>query len=405
MPPVAGDESDAVRALLDEAVLSAADARCVERLAREFVAHVRATRRDASAIDSFLHEYDLSTQEGVTLMCLAESLLRVPDSETAERLIRDKIGQADWRRHLGDSRSLFVNASTWGLMLTGRIVRLDPEWADNAPGLLGRLINRVGEPVIREATIHAMRIVGRQFVMGRTIDEALERAHKAEAEGYRHSFDMLGEAARTAADADRYLDAYRHAIDRVGACATASDPFSGPSVSVKLSALHPRYEVMQRERVLSELVPRFIELAERARARDIALTMDAEEADRLDLSLDVFEAAARANTLSGWDGLGLAVQAYQKRAVHVISWLDALAQDTQRRFPVRLVKGAYWDTEIKLAQEQGLEGFPVFTRKASTDVSYIACARRLLARPASFYPQFRDTQRPNARDDTGAVRW
>ena len=382
------DETEAVRSLLREAALEGADAGRVERLAREFVAHVRTTRKEASPIDSFLHEYDLSTQEGVALMCLAESLLRVPDSVTADRLIRDKIGHADWERHLGDSESLFVNASTWGLMLTGRIVRLDSEWNGNAPGLLGRLVNRVGEPVIREATVHAMRIVGRQFVMGRNINEALERARPAEARGYRHSFDMLGEAARTASDARRYMEAYLHAIDRVGACAAAHDLLSGPGVSVKLSALHPRYEVMQRERVLSELAPRFVELCERARARGIALTMDAEEADRLELSLDVFEAAARASTLSGWDGLGLAVQAYQKRAVHVIAWLDELARSTKRRFPVRLVKGAYWDTEIKLAQEQGLEGYTVFTRKASTDMSYIVCARHLLARPVSFYPQF-----------------
>ena len=336
------DETRAVVSLLDEVAPSPSDARRVERLARELVAHVRATRREASAIDSFLHEYDLSTQEGVALMCLAESLLRVPDAATADRLIRDKIGRADWERHLGDSDSVFVNASTWGLMLTGRIVRLDAEWDDDATGLLGRLINRVGEPLIREATVHAMRIVGRQFVMGRTIDEALERARDEEAKGYRHSFDMLGEAARTAADADRYLGAYLHAIDQVGASATASGVFSGPGVSVKLSALHPRYEVMQRERVLSELLPRFIAVAERARARGIALTMDAEEADRLELSLDVFEAAARASSLTGWDGLGLAVQAYQKRAVHVIAWLDELARTTKRRIPVRLVKGAYW---------------------------------------------------------------
>ena len=383
-----GDEADAVRALLGEAALPADDAERVEGLARELVADVRAARRTAGGIDAFLHAYDLSTREGVALMCLAEALLRVPDPANAERLIRDKIGAADWRRHLGDSDSLFVNASTWGLMLTGRIVGPDPDWDDGAGGLLGRVVSRLGEPVIREAMVHAMRIVGQQFVMGRTIEEALERARKARAPEERYSFDMLGEAARTAGDAARYLDAYRRAIDRVGKAARAGGPLPGPGLSVKLSALHPRYEAAQRERVLRELVPRLVDLAERARAGGVALTMDAEEADRLDLSLDVFEAAARAPSLAGWDGLGLAVQAYQKRAVHVIAWLDELARETDRRIPVRLVKGAYWDTEIKRAQERGLDGFPVFTRKASTDVSYIACARRLLARPDSFYPQF-----------------
>ncbi len=383
-----GDESDAVRPLLIEAALPPTDVDRVEQLARGLVAQVRAARRTAGGIDAFLHAYDLSTKEGVALMCLAEALLRVPDPETAERLIGDKIGLADWKRHLGDSDSLFVNASTWGLMLTGQIVRPDSEWGDGAGGLIGRLVSRLGEPVIREAMIHAMRIVGQQFVMGRTIEEALERAHKSRVQGERYSFDMLGEAALTANDAARYFEAYRHAIDRVGKAAQTSGPLSGPGVSVKLSALHPRCETAQRDRVRCELVPRFVDLAECARAAGVALTMDAEEADRLDLSLDVFEAAARTPSLAGWNGLGLAVQAYQKRAVHVIAWLDELARDTGRRIPVRLVKGAYWDTEIKRAQERGLDGFPVFTRKASTDVSYIACARRLLARPASFYPQF-----------------
>ena len=378
-----GDETDAVRSLLGQAALTAAEAERTETMARELVAHVRTERRRAGGIDALLHTYDLSTREGVALMCLAEALLRVPDPATAERLIRDKIGGADWQRHLGDSESLFVNASTWGLMLTGRIVGLDPD--EGVGGLLARLVNRLGEPVIREAMVHAMRVVGQQFVMGRGIGEALDRARRAPDALY--SFDMLGEAARTAEDAARYLQAYRHAIDAVGTAA-AGVPSADPGVSVKLSALHPRYEPAQRGRVLRELVPRFVDLASRARARGVALTMDAEEAARLDLSLEVFEAAARAPSLDGWDGLGLAVQAYQKRAVHVIEWLGELADETGRRIPVRLVKGAYWDTEIKRAQERGLAGFPVFTRKASTDVSYIACARLLLAKPACFYPQF-----------------
>ena len=377
------DETEAVRSLLGEAALTAVEAERAETMARELALHVRAERRTAGGIDALLHTYDLSTREGVALMCLAEALLRVPDPATAERLIRDKIGGADWQRHLGDSESLFVNASTWGLMLTGRVVGLDPD--EGIGGLLPRLVNRLGEPVIREAMVHAMRVVGQQFVMGRGIGEALDRARRAPDALY--SFDMLGEAARTAEDAARYLQAYRQAIDAVGTAA-AGVASADPGVSVKLSALHPRYEVAQRGRVLRELVPRFVDLASRARARSVALTMDAEEAARLDLSLEVFEAAARAPSLDGWDGLGLAVQAYQKRAVHVIEWLGDLADEMGRRIPVRLVKGAYWDTEIKRAQERGLAGFPVFTRKASTDVSYIACARLLLAKPACFYPQF-----------------
>ncbi|MBT7647957.1 MAG: bifunctional proline dehydrogenase/L-glutamate gamma-semialdehyde dehydrogenase PutA, partial [Rhodospirillaceae bacterium] len=382
------DEGAAIEALLEIADLQDVERRRVERIARDIVAHVRAKRREAGGIDAFMHEYDLSSQEGVALMCLAEALLRVPDAETADRLIRDKIAEADWKQHVGDSESLFVNASTWGLMLTGRVVRLDPDMAGTATGVLGRLVNRVGEPIIREAMVHAMRIVGRQFVMGRTIDEALERTRGEEKLGYRHSYDMLGEAARTMADADRYMAAYEDAIDRLGAATSDGELFARPSISVKLSALHPRYEIAQTDRVTGELVPRLVALAARARDRGIALTVDAEEADRLDPSLDVFAAASGSAELKGWDGLGLAVQAYQKRAVHVIAWLDDLARQTRRRIPVRLVKGAYWDTEVKLAQEQGLEGYPVFTRKASTDVSYIACARVMLSNSRSFYPQF-----------------
>ena len=379
------DETDVVHSLLNEAAFPVVE---VEQLARRFVSHVRTERRSAGSIGAFLHTYSLSTREGVALMCLAEALLRVPDPTTAERLIRDKIGGTDWRRHFGNSDSLFVNASTWGLMLGEYIIGADPEWVDDTDGLLARLISRLGESVIREAMIYAMRIVGRQFVMGRTIEEALKRARQTSATGERYSFDMLGEAARTANDAVRYLDAYCNAIDSVGEAKEPAGPLAGPGVSVKLSALHPRFEAAQRGRVLRELVPRFIDLAERARAADVTLTLDAEEADRLDLSLEVFEAAARAPSLVGWDGLGLAVQAYQKRAVPVIAWLEELARGEKHRIPVRLVKGAYWDAEIKRAQERGLDGFPVFTRKASTDVSYIACARRLLARPAIFYPQF-----------------
>ncbi len=385
---VTKDETGRVAELLEEAALDDGQKRAIAKHARELVAHVRARRRSAGGVDAFMHEYDLSSQEGIAIMCLAEALLRVPDSSTALMLIQDKIGHADWEQHLGDSESLFVNASTWGLMLTGRMVNLDPEWTGSVPGLLARIVNRVGEPIIREAFHHAMRIVGRQFVMGRSIEEALENGSHDLSKGYIHSFDMLGEAARTMADADTYLARYRHATERVGAAAREGDPFRHASVSVKLSALHPRYEMSQRARVLDELVPRLVDLGTRARNGGIALTVDAEEADRLELSLDVFSMAAHATELAGWDGLGLAVQGYQKRATAVIDWLGRLAERTNRRIPVRLVKGAYWDTEIKLAQELGLDHYRVFTRKASTDVSYIACAKRLLARPDVFYPQF-----------------
>ncbi len=382
------DEAGAVGALLPLASFDDSIKRRVERLARDLVAHVRAQRRDVGGIDAFMHEYDLSSQEGVALMCLAEALLRIPDDDTAEALIRDKIAEADWQRHLGDSESLFVNASTWGLMLTGKVVSLEERWRGDAAGFFGRLVTRAGEPIVREAMTHAMRIIGRQFVMGRTIDEALERSDDAERAGYRHSFDMLGEAARTMADADRYMASYENAIDRVGRHARSDDLFARPSISVKLSALHPRYELAQRDRVMAELAPRLVKLAGRARERGIALTVDAEEADRLDLSLELFGKAAAAAELAGWEGLGLAVQAYQKRAIHVVAWLADLARQTGRRLPVRLVKGAYWDSEIKRSQEQGLPGYPVFTRKVSTDLSYIACARAMLDDPVAFYPQF-----------------
>jgi RHH-type proline utilization regulon transcriptional repressor/proline dehydrogenase/delta 1-pyrroline-5-carboxylate dehydrogenase len=382
------EEAAAVAELLSRATFDEALRRRIARQASDLVTHVRARRRDTGGLDAFMHEYDLSSQEGVALMCLAEALLRIPDDDTAEALIRDKIADADWQRHLGDSESLFVNASTWGLMLTGKVVRLEERWKGDVSGFFGRVVSRVGEPIVREAMTHAMRIIGRQFVMGRTIDEALARGGEAERKGYRHSYDMLGEAARTMADADRYMAAYGNAIDRLGAAAGKGDLFARASISVKLSALHPRYELAQRARAMTELAPRLVALAARARERGVALTVDAEEADRLDLSLDLFEQAALAPELAGWNGLGLVIQAYQKRAIHVVAWLADLARRSGRRLPVRLVKGAYWDTEIKRSQEQGLAGYPVFTRKASTDLSYIACARAMLEDPQAFYPQF-----------------
>ena len=381
------DEAAADALILAAAKASPEAERRIHATARQLVARVRERGPAHGGIDAFLHEYRLSTPEGVALMCLAEALLRIPDSDTIDRLIRDKIAAADWQSHRGHSGSVFVNASTWALMLTGRLLRLD-----DAPHDLGhavqRFVARSGEPVVRQAVLAAMRILGRQFVMGRTIEEALERARDPEHRSYRHSYDMLGEAARTTADAERYHAAYVAAIAAIGTAAARAIE-STPGISVKLSALHPRYEAAQRERVMRELLVRVADLAEQACAAGIGLTVDAEEADRLDLSLDLFETLAAMPSLAGWDGLGLAVQAYQKRATAVIDWLADLSARTSRRLMVRLVKGAYWDSEVKRAQERGLATYPVYTRKVATDVSYLACARQLFAAGgAAFYPQF-----------------
>ncbi len=382
------DETATVRALAAEAALPADDQRRVAELARQLVAAVRAGRTRQGGIDAFMQEYSLSSEEGVVLMCLAEALLRIPDADTADKLIADKVGGKDWERHLGQSESLFVNASAWGLMLTGRFVDLGKLALGDVGGYLKKLVTRSGEPIIRNAMKQAMRIMGKQFVLGRTIDEALSIAAPLESEGYRFSYDMLGEAAFTMEDANRYLASYRNALKTIGARARGSDVFARASISVKLSALHPRYEEKQEARVMAELLPRVAELALEARALNVGLTIDAEEVNRLDLSLELFGRLCLDQRLSGWNGLGLAVQAYSKRARPVLEWLAKLAQETGRVIPVRLVKGAYWDTEIKRAQEQGFEAYPLFTRKLSTDVSYMACARFLLDRRDVFYPQF-----------------
>lgn len=382
------DETACVRRLLDRARAGdAAHTRIFER-ARRLVLAVRARRREVGGLDAFLHEYDLATDEGVALMCLAEALLRIPDAGTADRLIREKLGGARWEKHLGHSESILVNASTWGLMLTGRLVTLDPAAVADVGTLLARLAARSGEPMVRQALRQAMRIIAQQFVMGDTIEAAVRRA-RSEARPYeRFSFDMLGEAALCAADVDRYQNAYAHAIEKLGAGQQAdADPMTAPGISVKLSALHPRFEFAQRERVLRELTPRLRALALKARAAGVGLTLDAEEADRLEPLLDVFSIVWHDPALGEWDGLGLAVQAYQKRALPVLEWLASQARAARRRIPVRLVKGAYWDTEIKRAQERGLPGYPVFTRKAATDVSYLACARYLLQHRDAFYSQ------------------
>jgi len=377
-------EAALVELLATFAQLSPEEDARTETQARTLIAHVRQQRRKIGGVDALMQEYDLSSAEGVTLMCLAEALLRVPDATTQEDLIEDKLGSGDWSSHLGASDSFFVNASTFGLMMAGRTVGVD----DEAGPSVGALIKRLGEPVIREAVRRAMRVLGRQFVMGRTVEEALKRAAKAEAKGYRHSYDMLGEAAMTMDDADRYFTAYHAALSAAGKAAAGRGPIDSPGVSVKLSALHPRYEFGQADRVGHELKARLLTLVDLAAELDVGLCIDAEEADRLDLSLDLVEAAAMRAQEKHWNGLGLAVQAYQKRAFTLIDWLEDLAGRTGRRLLVRLVKGAYWDTEIKLAQEGGHADYPVFTRKVNTDVSYLACAKKLLAAPNAFYPCF-----------------
>jgi RHH-type proline utilization regulon transcriptional repressor/proline dehydrogenase/delta 1-pyrroline-5-carboxylate dehydrogenase len=381
------DEAAADRRILAAAESPAELRDRIAATARRLVEAVRRERLGKGGLDAFLHEYALSSPEGTALMCLAEALLRIPDADTVDRLIQDKIAAADWERHLGHSGSLFVNASTWALMLTGRLLRPDRNEHDLG-STLRRFIARSSEPVWRQAVTGAMRIMAGQFIMGRTIDEALERAAEAEPDGYRHSFDMLGETARTMPDAERYRAAYQGAIAAIGTAAAGRAVEEAPGISVKLSALHPRYEMAQRERVMRELLPSLRGLAAEARAAGIGFTIDAEEADRLELSLDLIEQLALAPELAGWDGLGLAVQAYQKRALPLVDWLAELAARARRRLMVRLVKGAYWDSEIKRAQERGLDTYPVFTRKVATDVSYLACAKRLLAAGGACYPQF-----------------
>ncbi len=382
------DESRHLAEILPQARLPAAEQAAVQATAIGLVERTRVRAADPAMVEAFMREYDLSSEEGVLLMCVAEALLRIPDQDTANKLIRDKLGDADWNAHLGRSSSTLVNASTWGLMLTGRLVSLADATQRDVGGAFRRMVGRIGEPAIRLAVRQAMRIMGHQFVMGRTIDDALERSRKGENASYRYSFDMLGEGAFTAHDAARYLEAYRLAILAIGSGGPYPDVFAAPSISVKLSALHPRYEFNKRARVLDELVPRIVALAQLAKAQGIGFTIDAEESERLDLSLDVIAAAYFDESLAGWEGFGLAVQAYQKRAPYVLDFIIDLARQTGRRIPVRLVKGAYWDSEIKKAQTEGLAGYPVFTRKPNTDVSYLACGRRMLEATDALYPMF-----------------
>ena len=353
--------------------------------ARKLVTALRGKHR-GSGVQGLVQEYSLSSQEGVALMCLAEALLRIPDRATRDALIRDKISTGDWKSHVGDGRSLFVNAATWGLVVTGRLTATVSE--RNLMAALTRIVARYGEPVIRSAVDRAMRMMGEQFVTGQTIGEALKRARALEARGYRYSYDMLGEAAMTAADAQRYYDDYEQAIHAIGRASDGRGVYEGPGISIKLSALHPRYSRAQSDRVVDELLPRVKALALLARQYDIGLNIDAEEADRLELSLDLLEDLCLDRDLNGWNGLGFVVQAYGKRCPFVLDYVIDLARRAGRRIMLRLVKGAYWDAEIKRAQLDGLEDFPVYTRKIHTDVAYIACARKLLDALDVVFPQF-----------------
>jgi RHH-type transcriptional regulator, proline utilization regulon repressor / proline dehydrogenase / delta 1-pyrroline-5-carboxylate dehydrogenase len=376
-------EPDVLAPLLNLATLAPDIAARVDTSARLLVRAARAAHRPGADVTDFLAEYGLGTAEGVALLCLAEALLRIPDAATADALIEDRIATADWQKHLGHGDSLAVNASAWAFMLTGRVLALD-----DVAGVIGSVIRRIGEPVIRTALRRGMRVLARQFVMGRTIEEALARANTEEGRHSRHSFDMLGEAAKTHEDAERYRLAYLDAIGAIGRAAAGRGPIDGPGISVKLSALHPRYEPLQATRCVPALIGTLAGLALAAKQANIGLTVDAEEADRLEISLDVFAAVLADPVLVGWNGLGLAVQAYQKRALALIDWVAALGSQTRHRIPTRLVKGAYWDSEIKLAQVQGHPDYSVFTRKAATDVSWLACARRMLEHRDAIYPAF-----------------
>ncbi|MDN7199331.1 proline dehydrogenase family protein, partial [Klebsiella pneumoniae] len=419
-------ETDAVPMLLEQARLPQPLGEQAHKLAYQLAEKLRNQKTAsgrAGMVQSLLQEFSLSSQEGVALMCLAEALLRIPDKATRDALIRDKISNGNWQSHIGRSPSLFVNAATWGLLFTGKLVSTHNETSlsrslnriigksgeplirkgvDMAMRLMGeqfvtgetiaealnRIIGKSGEPLIRKGVDMAMRLMGEQFVTGETIAEALANARKLEEKGFRYSYDMLGEAALTAADAQAYMVSYQQAIHAIGKASNGRGIYEGPGISIKLSALHPRYSRAQYDRVMEELYPRLKSLTLLARQYDIGINIDAEEADRLEISLDLLEKLCFEPELAGWNGIGFVIQAYQKRCPFVIDYLIDLATRSRRRLMIRLVKGAYWDSEIKRAQMEGLEGYPVYTRKVYTDVSYLACAKKLLAVPNLIYPQF-----------------
>lgn len=378
-------EPDCVAPLLEAATVSPEQAATIRTIGRKLVTALRAKAK-GTGVEGLVQEYSLSSQEGVALMCLAEALLRIPDAATRDALIRDKIATGDWRSHLGGGRSLFVNAATWGLVITGKLTSTVNDKGLSAA--LTKLISRAGEPVIRRGVDMAMRMMGEQFVTGQTIAEAINRSKPLEAQGFQYSYDMLGEAATTAKDAERYYRDYEQAIHAIGKASAGRGVYGGPGISIKLSALHPRYVRAQAQRVMDELLPRVKSLMLLAKGYNIGLNIDAEEADRLELSLDLLETLALDTELGNWQGLGLVVQAYSRRCPFVLDYIIDLARRSNRRIMVRLVKGAYWDAEIKRAQLDGLTDFPVFTRKVHTDVSYIACATKLLAARDVVFPQF-----------------
>ncbi len=382
------DEQSVVDSLLNALEQSPEQERTIDGIATQLVNSLRNDGGSDNLIDRFLQEFTLSSEEGIVLMCLAEALLRIPDADTADALIRDKLSSGDWAVHLGKSESLLVNASTWGLLLTGKWVTMDDGTRQDPYAFIKRMVSKSGEPAIRLAVRQAMKIMGQEFVLAETIDGALVKANKQQAKGFSYSYDMLGEAAKTDADAKAYTLAYRQAISALAASASSDEPAKNPGISVKLSALHPRYELAHMERVETQLYARLLQLALQAKQAQLGFNIDAEEADRLEPSLSLLEKLAYEPSLKGWDGLGFVVQAYQKRAPAVIDWMADLAQRSGHRFMLRLVKGAYWDTEIKHAQVEGLVDYPVFTRKENTDLSYLLCARKLLSSPDAFYPQF-----------------
>lgn len=384
------DESQWLQQLLPLATPSAEEKAAIAKSTTQLIEAIRADKKSIQLIDALLLEYSLDTQEGILLMCLAEALMRIPDSATADALIKDKLSVADWKSHLKNSESVFVNASTWGLMLTGKVIGLADEDTSSPTQAVNRLVNKLSEPVIRKAMYQAMKIMGHQFVRGRTIEEAQKNGRPMRDKGFTYSFDMLGEAALTTADANKYFKDYLMAIESVGRESYGNNTSPAPSVSIKLSALHPRYEVANEARVMSELYTTLEQLLKRAVELDVAITIDAEEADRLELSLKLFAKLYRSETVKGWGKFGLVVQAYSKRALPVLVWLNALAKEQGDLIPLRLVKGAYWDSEVKWSQQRGYENYPVYTRKEATDVAYLACARFLLSENVrgNIFPQF-----------------
>ena len=382
------DETALVNRLCRSLSMSKEQAHSTEARARLLAEYARA-HSQKGGIEHFLHEYRLDTKEGVALMCLAEALLRIPDTDTAHHLISDKLDDVDWEKRLGLSESLFINASNWGLMLTGGVVEFGRQKDESPLSLLRSLVKRCGEPLIREALKSAMRIIGTQFVMGETIEEAIERSHDKEYKKYRFSFDMLGEGARSKKQAEDYFTAYSQAIDTIAASADKQKPWQeNPGISIKLSGLHPRYQLTQKKRVMEELLPRLLHLVLQAAEAGISVAIDAEESTRLDLELELFSALFSHKSLSGYEGLGFVLQAYQKRAYDCVDFLTDISSTCRKSMPIRLVKGAYWDAEIKWAQAAGLPGYTVFTRKEHTDVSYLACAKKILSNAKCFYPQF-----------------